>query len=247
MHPPLLSRPLQNALQSLGAGLMLAALATGSLRAEDQLSTTGLELSSAADVLLVVNAGPHAIKQGLTAEALQKRIEPKFTEAGIRTTNIAAAARLDVRVDCDSSGAFFSLTLNLRRLVRFDAGGRTFRAQAATWTREMSGSFGGQTNVVLAISERFTSEFLEDLKRANPGSTLRGKVIASDPKFQFVIVNLGSEQGVTPDQLLEIQRNGETVALIRVKTVNPDHAIGNVLQAPVPQAVLEGDEVRPAR
>lgn len=232
-------------------GLVLACLLTQGVRPLAQTatpaSTTGLELARPLDILLTVTSGAHATRHGLMPEVLRSRVEPKLAGAGIRHTNVASEARLEVRVDSDSTGSFFSLSVNLHRPVRIEAGGRSYRSAGITWHRAIQGSFNQQTNVVLAVAERFIDEFIADHQKANPGASLRGKVVASDPKWQFVVINIGADSGVTLDQEFSVERNGEVIASIVIKTVKPDHAIGNVQHTPKPlRDVLEGDEVVPS-
>ncbi len=227
--------------------VLVCTLLAGRLAAEDSVSATGLELANPADIVLTVHAGAHAMKHGITPQLLRGRIEPKLAEAGIRYTNFAAVARLEVQADADSTGSFFSLTVNFHRPVSFEAGQRKFQQKAITWNRSMQGSFNQQTNVVVALAEMLAQDFIDDHKKANPASTLRGKVSAADPKFQFVILNIGADAGVKAEQEFAVERKGETVAFVRVKTVHSGHSIGNILQTPPPQEVLEGDEVVPRR
>jgi cell division protein FtsL len=78
-----------------------------------------------------------------------------------------------------------------------------------------------------------------------PGD-LKGKVIVTDPKWNFVIVNVGEEQGVLEHGELLINRNGKLVAKVRVRTVQKNQSIANVMPGWQLGEVLEGDVVIPA-
>jgi len=75
---------------------------------------------------------------------------------------------------------------------------------------------------------------------------LRGKVLVSDPKWNFVIINVGENQGVLEHGELLINRDGKLVAKVKVRTVQKDRSIANVMPGWQLGEVLEGDQVIPA-
>ncbi len=77
-------------------------------------------------------------------------------------------------------------------------------------------------------------------------SDLKGKVLVADPKWNFVVVNVGEDQGVLEHGELLINRNGKLVAKVRVRTVHKGQSIANVLPGWQLGEVLEGDQVIPA-
>ena len=73
---------------------------------------------------------------------------------------------------------------------------------------------------------------------------LRGQVLAFDPKWRFIVINAGQEQGVRPRGKLLVSRDGKLVGRAIVTRVDKDRAIANLLsESP---EVLEGDSVLPA-
>jgi hypothetical protein len=77
-------------------------------------------------------------------------------------------------------------------------------------------------------------------------SNLKGKVLASDPKWNFVIVNVGEDQGVLEQGELLVNRNGKLVAKVKVRTVYKDQSIANIVPGWQLSEVVEGDQVIPA-
>jgi septal ring factor EnvC (AmiA/AmiB activator) len=75
---------------------------------------------------------------------------------------------------------------------------------------------------------------------------LKGKVIASDPKWDFVVLDVGSDQDVLADGELLVSRNGKFVAKVRVRTVEKGRCIANILPGWKIGEVMEGDLVLPA-
>ena len=77
-------------------------------------------------------------------------------------------------------------------------------------------------------------------------ATLRGKVLVSDPKWNFVVVNLGVDQGVLEYGELLVNRNGRLVAKVRVSRVEKDRCVANIMPGWQLGEVIEGDLVTPA-
>ena len=75
---------------------------------------------------------------------------------------------------------------------------------------------------------------------------LKGKIIAVDPKWDFVVLNIGEEQGVLEDGELLVNRDGKLVAKIVVRSVQKDRCIANIVPGWQLGEVFEGDEVTPA-
>ena len=72
---------------------------------------------------------------------------------------------------------------------------------------------------------------------------LRGKVLVADPRFDFVVLDIGEKQGVLEDGKLLVNRNGKLIAKVQVKSVQRDRCIANVLPGWKLSDVMEGDSV----
>lgn len=75
---------------------------------------------------------------------------------------------------------------------------------------------------------------------------LTGKVLVADPKWNFVVLNVGEDQGVLERGELLVNRNGKLVAKVVVRGVQKDRCIANVLPGWELGEVMEGDVVIPA-
>ena len=75
---------------------------------------------------------------------------------------------------------------------------------------------------------------------------LKGQVMVSDPKWDFVVLNVGENQQVLEDGELLIHRNGKLVAKVKVTNVQKDRSIANVVPGSKLGEILEGDQVIPA-
>lgn len=72
---------------------------------------------------------------------------------------------------------------------------------------------------------------------------LSGKVLSVDPRYEFVIINVGGKQGALVDGEMVITRNGEMVGKVRIATVEPDFSVANVIQSWKKKDAVEGDTV----
>jgi cell shape-determining protein MreC len=75
---------------------------------------------------------------------------------------------------------------------------------------------------------------------------LRGKILVVDPKWDFVVLNIGQDQGVLEDGELLVSREGRLVAKVIVRSVEKNRCIANVVPGWKLGEVIEGDEVSPA-
>jgi polyhydroxyalkanoate synthesis regulator phasin len=72
---------------------------------------------------------------------------------------------------------------------------------------------------------------------------LKGKVIAVDPKFDFVVLNIGDEQGARKRGEMMVDRDGKLIGKVRISTVEKDHCVANILPDWKQGDIMEGDEV----
>jgi hypothetical protein len=75
---------------------------------------------------------------------------------------------------------------------------------------------------------------------------LVGKVLVTDPKWDFVVLNVGEDQGAQEHGELLVNRDGKLVAKIKITSVQKDRCIANVMPGWKLGEVLEGDQVIPA-
>ncbi len=73
---------------------------------------------------------------------------------------------------------------------------------------------------------------------------LAGKVLAVDPKYEFVVLNVGEKQGVLADGQMLVSHNGKLVAKLRITDdIKDDKCIANVMPGWKFSDVTEGDTV----
>jgi hypothetical protein len=91
---------------------------------------------------------------------------------------------------------------------------------------------------------------LDQLIGTNPDVLLRadlkGKIVAVDPKWDFVVLDVGDDQGVKENAELLVSRDGKLVAKVIVSRLDKNRSIANVVPGWKLGDVIEGDEVSPA-
>jgi hypothetical protein len=75
---------------------------------------------------------------------------------------------------------------------------------------------------------------------------LHGKILTVDPKWDFVVLNIGEDQGVISDGELLVSRSGKLVGKVVVRSVEKDRCIANLVPGWKLGDFIEGDEVSPA-
>jgi hypothetical protein len=107
----------------------------------------------------------------------------------------------------------------------------------------------GEKVVLLHTITRLTNELAKYIGPDNVvklRADLRGKIVAVDPKWDFVVLNVGEDQGVISEGEMLVSRSGKLVAKIIVRSVQKDRSIANLVPGWKLGEIIEGDEVSPA-
>ncbi len=73
---------------------------------------------------------------------------------------------------------------------------------------------------------------------------LTGKVSAVDPKWDFVILDIGASHGLLRNGEMTVEREGKLIARVKVGRVETDYAIANIMPGLKKGDIREGDVVR---
>lgn len=71
----------------------------------------------------------------------------------------------------------------------------------------------------------------------------KGNIVAVDPKYDFVVLDIGGNQGLVPNAKLLINRDGKLIGKVKITSVEPNRAVANVLPEWKQDEVMEGDQV----
>ena len=77
-------------------------------------------------------------------------------------------------------------------------------------------------------------------------SDLKGKVVVVDPKWDFVVLDIGGDQGAVSEGEMLVSRDGRLVAKVIIRNVQKDRCIANIVPGWKLGEVIEGDVVTPA-
>jgi hypothetical protein len=108
------------------------------------------------------------------------------------------------------------------------------------WLQETVAAREAENRSLLRRIERY-----EVCERRLPAG-LMGKVLVSDPKWQFVVLDVGETAGMIAHAELLVSRQGKLVGKVKVSRVEKERAIANVLPGWGIGHVTEGDVVIPA-
>ena len=114
-------------------------------------------------------------------------------------------------------------------------------------SKELTGVLADEKTIlqrnVAALKNKLSKYEDENRVVAMPG--LKGSVVAVDPKWEFVVLNVGSDQGALEGGLLMVRRGDKLVGKVKIVTVEANRSVANVLptwkQGDV--AVAAGDQV----
>jgi hypothetical protein len=71
----------------------------------------------------------------------------------------------------------------------------------------------------------------------------KGRVLVVDPKWDFVVLDLGAKNDVVPNGVLMVSREGKLVGKVKITNVQQDRSIANVVPGWKLQEIMEGDQV----
>lgn len=120
------------------------------------------------------------------------------------------------------------------------------RAQLEDTKRQLEAAEREKTllaDKIRATPERPTPPATEKTRRppagGNPG--IRGTVLAVNRAYNFVVLNLGGRQGVEPNSEMLVLRGGSFIGKIRISSVEPATAIGDIITS----SLARGVQVQP--
>ena len=74
---------------------------------------------------------------------------------------------------------------------------------------------------------------------------IRGKVLVVDPKWNFLVLDVGEKQEIPANGILLVSRDGALIAKVRIMSVQKDRSIANIMPCWKLKDVMEGDSVVP--
>jgi len=112
--------------------------------------------------------------------------------------------------------------------------------------KEMNAVLEAEKEVLVKVNKR-QKDIIDDIIGPNdpvplpPGT--KGSVLIVDPKWKFVVLDIGEQDGIEPRGELMVSRDGILVAKVRITNVYADRCIANVLPGWDFGDIIEGDQV----
>jgi hypothetical protein len=102
-------------------------------------------------------------------------------------------------------------------------------------------------NKILLAKVRDLTAVIDDIQNPDHEPSmqagLKGKILVADPKYDFVVLDIGQKQGVVTAGRFLVNRNGKLVAKLKVQSVEQNRCIANVMPGWKLGDVMEGDQV----
>jgi hypothetical protein len=217
-------------------------------RAEEQAAKESAltELAETKSNLEKTTADLNQTKETLaTAEADRDKFQAEAT-AQTRRANDLTSRLADTTTERDNAQAYLqrykATGYEPEQILAFDAEFKKLRE-----TIEVTSSENRTLSRSLQRVKNQLAELTQDPWRPPPlPAGLRGKVLVCDPKWDFVIVDVGEDQGVFEKGEMLVSRNGKLVAKLSVRVVDKNRCIANVLPGWKIGDVMEGDQILPA-
>ncbi|MDB6059470.1 MAG: hypothetical protein JWO95_3314 [Verrucomicrobiales bacterium] len=137
-------------------------------------------------------------------------------------------------------------TLEQWRILGVDpAGVRKLQADLKA-TQSKAAAFASE-NKILNSNIRDLNNELDKYRDPNAivklPAGLTGHIVAVDPKYDFVVLDIGKDKGLLERGELLVNRSGRLIGKLKIADVKDHRAIANVLPGWKQQEVMEGDQV----
>jgi hypothetical protein len=104
-----------------------------------------------------------------------------------------------------------------------------------------------EKDIIYAKCQKLQAK-IDDILGINPDPDmpegLRGKVLAVDPRYDFVVLDIGGKDGAVMNGKLLVNRNGKLIAKLKItEDVQANRCIANVMPGWKLSDIMEGDEV----
>ena len=172
----------------------------------------------------------------LTAELIQTQKEKDALRAKLRENETEIVQLLKRTEEAERAPAAASSPSNAADL---QAQLEDLKKKLETTEREK----GSLSDKFKAAQERSTQLDGEKKKRLPAGgsSGIHGTVLVVNQAYNFVVLNLGGRQGVEPNTEMLVLRGGSFIGKIRISSVEPATAIGDIITS----SLVRGVQVQP--
>jgi hypothetical protein len=190
-----------------------------------------------------VNAQQEAKKTALTLKQAAEALETKNADLAVQREQIA-------KLNDESKKLREERNEARQKLAAFDFSMTPEQvANAAKRIKSLEDSLVtvSQENAVLTHRlKRLESLMPDGIDSIQLPPDLNAKVLAVDPKWHFVVLDAGDDQGVVEHGKLLVSRGGRLIAKVIVSRVEKNRCIANVMDGWALAELMEGDRAFPA-
>jgi vacuolar-type H+-ATPase subunit I/STV1 len=236
--------------------LGLATLGVSQFRVAESIRVTNEDLEQTKASLATSQTNErNAKRQATEAKTTSEKLRTDLETAQKDLEDVQAKAREQQERADENESKLKETTRSLNdtrdKLAEWEATGMTplqvreTQAQNRKFASDVQGL--AMENRTLDRNLRRVTEELRKFKgeesKVELPSELRGKVLAVDPKYEFVVLDIGEDDGALERGEMLVSRNGKLVAKVRILTVQSKRCIANVLGDWKQADVMEGDQV----
>ena len=188
---------------------------------QETLATTEKNLDDTKNQLAVVTV--KATEQENRANGLQQKLDTTTADLTDARQRLAAWNALGIPVE------------TVAQIIESE---KRFRGMTTVLEQEKK--------IILAENKRLQG-IVDDLKGGEekpvemPG--VKGTIVAVDPKWNFVVLDVGEKAGAKQRGVFMVSRNGKLIGKVRVSTVQPERSIANIVPGWQLEEIMEGDQV----
>jgi hypothetical protein len=188
---------------------------------QETLATTEKNLEETKTSLVAMTS--RATEQERRANGLQQTLDTTKRDLTTAQQNLAAWNALSIPVE------------QVSQILESE---KRYRALTAIQEEEKRVMLKENTRLSNMIAD-LTNQ--DDIPVPMPGA--KGTVVAVDPKWNFVVLDVGEKGGARQKGVFLVSRNGKLVGKVRVTNVQADRSIANVVPGWQLDEILEGDQV----
>ena len=196
------------------------------------------ELNETKQVLDTTKSELETTKTALAGKT--KEAEDATNLANQRQAEVTKANAETARVVKESE-EFFKLKLTVAQIVKLRDDLPKVTKERDVFTAENKVLQTRVNGLVNKLRELDKNSLIAPPVRLPAGLT--GKIISVDPRYEFVIINIGGKQGALVDGEMVITRGGEMVGKLRISTVEPDYSVANIIMSWKKKDAVEGDTI----
>jgi hypothetical protein len=191
-----------------------------------------------------------AMKAETYARELSKRLAESEAEAQGALKASQRAADQNARLLIDLEEARAALHSAKQELARWNATGAS-PEQVASFARENK-ALVTQISALQSKHDRLARDYanLERILKIpfDPDAIpqlppMQGSVLVVDPKWNFVVLDIGETNGLLKNGVLMISREGKLIGKVKVRRVETERSIADILPGWRVSEVREGDQV----